>query len=1476
MSIDVAGYTRLMARDEAGTLAALKATRKQITDPEIERNAGRLVKLMGDGALIEFNSVVQATECAVAIQRQVAARNRSIPSEVRIEFRIGINLGDVILEGDDIYGDGVNVAARLEALADPGGICVSEAVRTAVGSKLPLGYAFLGERTVKNIDAPIRAYKVLIDVEAADTSALLCPYPGMVPFSGADSEHFYGRSEEVERMVQLLRRQRFLMVIGPSGSGKSSLVYAGLLPALKSSRFFAEKYWLVRTMRPGPDPMRALASVLATSASEDLEPGSVDALLEAENAQRLLLLVDQFEEVFTQADRAERSQFIAALQALRAPDNAALILTLRADFYPDLMNSYLWPIDPSQRIEVAPLRGEALRQAVLQPAADVGVQIEERLVAQLLHDASDEPGALPLLQETMALLWDEIEDRSLSFHAYQRLSDLAGQTDNDLSGLAVAIAMRADMAMADLSQDQQRIARRIFLRLIQFGEGRADTRRQQSIEALRASSDPPGAFEQTLEHLTSNRLLTRSGGGEDTPSVVDISHEALIAGWSRLQDWADERREAEQMRRRLEGKAAEWVRLGKGSGGLLDEAELPEAERWLASPDAENLGFQATLPELVAESQLTIAEAESERERSRRREVDQAQALASEQARAAKRMRRAAMALAAVFLLAVGGAVMAWQQSRIADASATAEAEARANAERSAAAEAEARAQADARRIEAEGARQSALAQLLTIHSSREMGSDQDTLAALLAVQAHRVSETGDRLLKTQIDGQLRSIASKPFFRNTLSGSADAVAFSPDGKWLAIASYTSIDVVLFDLTKPGAPVTILKGFPGTTSDENSTVPVGRMNVLSFSADSRQLLAGNADGTIGVWQVDRPNEAFSEWPVLPGGIHAGGFSPNGRWLALSSRIKDRVTIWDLQRPDRLPKIIAFPENDAPDGSFALNLQHGASVAFEADGSRMATGGLDGTIRLWDLAELHDPLTTMAAGADPILALAFVDDMLVSAGADGRVLLWSSNDPDAAPIVLPGGRFISGSIAVNPEVGTVYAGNTEEGIRVWTLGRLEDPPETFATGARHLALSPDSLRLATVGASFGTVLHDVGPSGRPRVLTEAKERIFTLAVSPDSRLLASAESGLEAIKLWHLDDPDAVPRIIGGHNAGTVTSVHFSVDGKQLLSASWNDSSVRLWPLDSPGMRQLDLPTIKDQEPLEAIFAPDGQSIFTSGLGGVYRVNPASTGGSPEKVVTDEYWVSQIELGPSGQLLASASYTNLVNLTDLSQEDAPTHRLEGHENYVRSVVFSRDGSTLYSAGVDAKILAWQTANPENPATVFGEHSSDIKNLAVSPDGRQLASAAEDGIRLWSIEDPDVVPITLSAHDGVVYAVAYTPDGRSLISAGVDATIRIWDLSHPVNSAATDRIAEIACVKAWRNLTLDEWQRFVGPEITYERTCSNLPLHESIFDRAESLAKSGDLDAAKALLARAKDLDSKLQFDPAEEVKRLAASD
>jgi adenylate cyclase len=167
LAADVVGYSRLMEVDEAGTLARLKTIRLELIDPAISKCKGRIIKTTGDGMLVEFQSVTEALRCAIDFQQRMAQRNREMPGSRTLLYRIGLNLGDVIAEGDDIFGDGVNVAARLESIAEPGGICISAAVRDQVGDRLEVGYEDLGERQVKNISRPIHVFKVLLDGQAA-------------------------------------------------------------------------------------------------------------------------------------------------------------------------------------------------------------------------------------------------------------------------------------------------------------------------------------------------------------------------------------------------------------------------------------------------------------------------------------------------------------------------------------------------------------------------------------------------------------------------------------------------------------------------------------------------------------------------------------------------------------------------------------------------------------------------------------------------------------------------------------------------------------------------------------------------------------------------------------------------------------------------------------------------------------------------------------------------------------------------------------------------------------------------------------------------------------------------------------------------------------------------------------------------------------------------------------------------------------
>jgi tetratricopeptide (TPR) repeat protein len=448
-----------------------------------------------------------------------------------------------------------------------------------------------------------------LDAPEPTVEVVACPYPGMVPFRKEDARFFHGRDLEIQNLLTLVRQHHFLAVIGSSGSGKSSLIAAGLLPRLDDLRNFPRGTWRVLSLRPGATPMEELGRVLDGVALNPAEAISRSLAVDPP-AQRLLLIVDQFEELFSQVKAATtRDAFIIHLKALRADPRCVVLLTMRADFYGDLMNSALWPIDKSQIVPVAALRGDVLRQAIVKPAEAVGIYLEERLLDRLVADAANEPGALPMLQEALVLLWGTMSGRLITRTSYERLGH------DGRSGLAVAMATKADATLAGLPQDEQKIARRVFLRLVQFGEGRPDTRRRLAEADLRAAGDDPAVFRHVMATLVDNRLLTPSP--EDARGRrYDIAHEMLIVGWPASAEWVQARREAEKTRRRLVAKAEEWARLGRGAGGLLDTAELFEADHWLSAPDAAELGVDAGVRDLAAASRAAL-DAQAARDRRR-------------------------------------------------------------------------------------------------------------------------------------------------------------------------------------------------------------------------------------------------------------------------------------------------------------------------------------------------------------------------------------------------------------------------------------------------------------------------------------------------------------------------------------------------------------------------------------------------------------------------------------------------------------------------------------------------------------------------------------------------------------------------------------------------------------------------------------------------------------------------------------------
>ena len=477
-------------------------------------------------------------------------------------------------------------------------------------------------------------------------------------------------------MVEKLKATRFFAVLGPSGSGKSSVVRAGLIPRLRAGALPGSDTWTIRVLTPGSHPLTALAAHLLRLFSQDTMQKTLDqmtadprtlhlacslALAERPPSELVMWVIDQFEEVFTLCgDEQERKQFLDnLLYAASIPDGRSMVvLTMRADFY-SRCAAYpaLSALIASQQFLISPMDLDGLRQAIEEPAWRVGLEFEEGLVATVLDYVANEPGALPLLEHALLELWELRRGRMMTLEAYRQTGGVHG-----------ALAKRADMVYAAFSPEQQEIVRRIMLRLTAPGEGTEDTRRRATITELVTGPGEGEAIENVVRAMADARLLTAGADEQSGERLVDVSHEALIRSWPRLRKWIDEDRASLRLLRRVSEAAQEWQRLNRDEGVLYRGARLAQALEWREHHETMlNELERAFLDASVTEK----AREEKDKQERQQRELAQAQALAAEQkkraddqARAAARLRRFTLAMVVASLLAVVAAVFAWTKQR--------------------------------------------------------------------------------------------------------------------------------------------------------------------------------------------------------------------------------------------------------------------------------------------------------------------------------------------------------------------------------------------------------------------------------------------------------------------------------------------------------------------------------------------------------------------------------------------------------------------------------------------------------------------------------------------------------------------------------------------------------------------------------------------------------------------------------------------
>jgi WD40 repeat protein/energy-coupling factor transporter ATP-binding protein EcfA2 len=1259
------------------------------------------------------------------------------------------------------------------------------------------------------------------------------PFRGLESFRPEDSEFFFGREALTRKLVDKINSHPFLAVLGASGSGKSSLIMAGLIPALSSDYVTPALHRTqcgASVFRPGTNPLETLEAV-------------------KENA---LVVVDQFEELFTLTrDESTRKEFIAKL--LETIKQNKVVITLRSDFLGEVGAYRSLKEEIQSHLEIVPpMDMDELRRAMEGQAGVVGLRFEADLSQQILDDVEGEPGAMPLLQHALWELWNRRHGRYLRASEYRAFG-----------GVKQAITSTAEKVYADCSKPEQDVLCDIFLRLTRLDDGDEgrDTRRRVAVSNLIPSGRDTASITFLLDKLANARLIVKTVNEEKTE--IEVAHEALIRHWERLRGWLNEDRDNLRLRESVSEDARQWENASRDEallnhrGGRLDDALLLRENSRYGLTEIE----QAYLKACVA------LRNKEQRERERR-----------------LRYTVFASITAAIIFFALGSFGLiksneATNQAGTAQANANAAATAQSNAEK--------------QKLEAERQSKIALARQLAAQAQfilNKKDGNQVT-AVLLAVQSIRILPSSDAAQTIQRSVVAHQLSYKNLATPYNSAPYNSVTFSPDGKYVAAGrliwdAITGDDVAQISpeswvtsvVFSPDGKYVISGGWDKTVRvwDAISGQEIARMvhddnfvHTVAFSPDGKYVVSGSEDNTARVWEVTTGKEISRM--THDGEVANVAFSPDGKYV-VSGSWDHTARVWESDTGREIARMIhdlsvtsvAF----SPDGKYIISGSNDgtarvwetdtgreiahmihdlsvASVAFSPKSYEVASASQDGTVRIWYATTGREIARMTYLG--PVTSVAFSPDgnYVVSGSSWGdytaRVLEVETGNEIARmaydrPVV---------SVAFSPDSRYVVSGSDNGVVNVWEVARK---------GSRQLNLLNDHATKLVYSSDGRYIVASFHGSSSVQLLDVATGRkvggfnATPFDLSPDEKYIVigswgSSDGFMNFAGVWEVATGNEIARMIYDYD---VTSVDFSPDGKHVVSASLD--RIDVWDAtNGAGIVRM----IYGEGVVNSVaFSPDGKYVLSGGcdqwgpfssLGslcvrGSARVWDAFTGNEIARMTYDGVVTSSV-FSPDGKYAVSIGCdhpgeadNNRINPCIQSSArvwEAITGKEVSRitqEGNLTSVAFSLDGKYVVSGGCDlypsctqGSARVWEaTTGKEIARTTYGR---EVTQVAFSPDGKYIVSGSDDGTaRVWDVAGD--VEIAQMVHIDSVVSVAFSPDGQYVASGGMDNTIRMW-LYRP------EDIIEDACWRVTRNLTRAEWNQYIGDALPYQAVCPNLSI-------------------------------------------------